>query len=165
MFTRRKCRRKDQVTVVLQTVRLPGAGLVRVPPDGQIFHFNLVKPGRRVGKYRLSLDVAADLVHIVLDKGELKACHLVLVIAAVQIDGCRRAIVLYVADVVSQSSDPGMVAVGKTDIHPVQRAVGLIVQHLPVYVIGHLQGGVLLHVHSDQEMLDLIGRSGCFRDL
>ena len=50
-----------------------------------------------------------------------------------------------------------MVAVGKTDIDPFQGAVGLIVQHLPVNVVGHQKRGVFLHVHGNGEMLDLIG--------
>ena len=98
---------------------------------------------------------------MVLYKRELEAGDFVLVITAVQIDRQRRALILYVVDTVSQRRDLRVVGVGQADIHPVEGTVLLVVQNLPVYVVGHLQGGVLLHIHSDQKVFDLIGRTVC----
>ena len=64
---------KDKITAVDQAVRLPGTGFVRVPPDGQILDGNPVKPCRGKGKHRLPLDIAVNLVHVVLNKGKREA--------------------------------------------------------------------------------------------
>ena len=98
---------------------------------------------------------------MVLGKRKLKACDLALIIAAVQVYCQGTSIVLDMVDAASQSRDIGVVGVGHTDIHPFQRTVLVIVQHLPVDVISHLQRGILLHIHSDPEVLDLISGAVC----
>ena len=94
---------------------------------------------------------------MVLDKGELEAYHFILVIITVQIDVQGRSLIVDVVDVLDRR-DVGVVTVGKTYVDPFQRTIGLIIQHLPVDVVGHQQGGVFLYVYGNNKMLDLIGR-------
>ena len=156
-LSRLQARGKDQIAVLHQAVRLPGAGFVRVPANGEVFYLHPVKPGRRVGKDRFPLDIAVDLVHVVLDKGVLKAGDLVPVIVPVQVNLQGGSLIINVVDIVGQGGDLGVIAVGHPDIHPFQGAVFLVVQDLPVDVVGHAQGGIFLHVDGDDEVLDLIG--------
>ena len=61
------------------------------------------------------------------------------------------------------SGDFGVVLVGYTDIDPFQRSVGGVIQHLPIYMVSHFQGGIILHIHGYDEMLDFISGIGCSR--
>ena len=148
---------EDQISIVLYAVRLPCTSFVGVPADGQVFDLDPVEPGRRVGKNSLSFNIPVNLVHVVLDKGKLEACNFIRVIIAVQIDVQGRSLIVDVVDVLDRR-DVGVVTVGKTYVDPFQRTIGLIIQHLPVDVVGHQQGGVFLYVYGNNKMLDLIGR-------
>ena len=153
-------RRKDKIIMILDTLRLPGPCLVRIPANSQILDLNAVEPGRRKEENGFSFHEPVDLVHMILDKGELKADGLSLIIVAVQIDMQGGPMILNTADRIGKSLDIGMIAVGNAYIHPFQGTIFHIIQDSPVNVIVHLQGSIFHHIYRNDEMLDLIGGTG-----
>ena len=101
---------------------------------------------------------------MVLRHGKLHGDGFVRVVFAVQIDREGVALVINALNCFGQRFQVFVIPVRDAQIDPVERAVLLIVQDLPFDVVEHGKGGVVVHVHGDGKVQDLVGRCGlCLR--
>ena len=92
---------------------------------------------------------------MILGHGEIQAYNLSLPVGPVKIDCQLVPIIFDVIDGLTQRGNVFMIAVGHSQIDPLQFANGII-KDLPDQMIGHGKGSILIHIHLDGKISDLI---------
>ena len=137
-----------------------GEDLVGIPSYFHMIDRKFFKPAGDKVEHGLSFGENVHLVHILLNKQEIKAHYLVFVIRLLEIDICVGAAHVDLFDVIACRRAGDIVVVRNADLYPFEGA-DVVFKHFPLNVIIHIERSVFIYVDRDHIIKDLVGGGLC----
>ena len=141
----------------------PRSCFVRIPDDREVVNRDVLKPAGSEVVHRLAFLEDIHLVHVVLDHSEIKVDDIILVVLVLKVDLSEHfgagKLNFDILDVVAHFRAGLVIGIRDSDLNPVERA-DAVIEDFPLDVVEHVEGRVIVHIHSDSEVKYLVGRLG-----
>ena len=143
----------------------PRSCFVCIPDDREVVNRDVIEPAGSEVVHRLAFLEDIHLVHVVLDHSEIKVDDIILVVLVLKVDLSEHfgagKLNFDIFDVVAHFRAGLVIGIRDSDLNPVERAVGGVIEDLPLDVVEHVEGRVLVYIHCNGVVKYLVcGRRG-----